>query len=196
MTNSMKQAREGMEERPMPHGYKLQLAALVAPFHRIDEAPLWGKLLGAVGGLGAFLITDLFTSALFLIVASGAYDYFLGTRIARLRGTYDSLMAHAGALSKVSGVALMMLVRMSEHWMLTAGLVNTRGWIAAALTLSLFAVDLESIQQKREELGARPVPGLSTLTHWLHQVISRVLPETPQFPHDRRDPDVPDRRNP
>jgi len=65
---------------------------------------------------------------------------------------------------------------------MTANLVDTRGMIAAALTLSLFAVDLEGIQMKREQLGARPIPGLSAFTAWCNGLINRFLPSTPSLP--------------
>ena len=161
---------------------RLKVFALFAPFDRILDAPHapgWSWLAALLGAGVSYLMTDVFTSALGLIICSSGLDYVVGVRAAKARKAYDPEIAHAGFLSKVSGVALMMLVRMLEDWMMRQDLVNTGGWIAAALTLSLFAVDLESIQAKREELGSRPIPGLSTLTAFLNAQIARVLPSTP-----------------
>lgn len=155
---------------------KLKLYALIVPFDRLGDTPRWGVFGASFAAAWQYAITDIFTTALFLIVLSGMFDYLLGVRAAKLRRAYDSEIAHAGFLSKISGVGLMMLVRIAEQWMLSAGVVDTHGWIAAALTLSLFAVDLESIQAKREELGGRPIPALGSFTTMLHNLITRTPP--------------------
>lgn len=166
-------------------GYHLQAYAYIAPFDRLLDAPNWAHAFGVIGSVLTYLVTDLFTSALFLIAASGCVDYMLGIRIAKARKVYDPAIAHAGVISKISGIAIMMLARMAEYWMMNAGVVNTRGMIAAGLTLSLFAVDLDGIQAKREQLGARPIPGLSKFTHFLNSIIERGLPSTAPVREER-----------
>lgn len=167
-------------------GMRLTAYAIIAPLDRLADAPSWGRIFAVAGACLTYLVTDVFTTALFLIVASGAFDYMLGVRAARIRKAYDAQIAHAGFVSKISGVALMMLVRMLEAWLTQAGIVETRGMIAAGLTLSLFAVDLTSIQDKRVELGGRPIPGLSSLTTFLNGIITRYLPSDSALDIERR----------
>src|SRR5690349_2868445 len=114
-------------------GMKLQAYAILTPIDRLLDAAAWNRIIAIAGATVGYLITDVFTSALALIVLSGACDYFLGVQTAKRRNAYDAGIAHAGAIGKVSGVMIMLLVRMAEHWMMSQGVGNTRGWIAAAL---------------------------------------------------------------
>src|SRR5690606_37151638 len=64
-------------------GVKLHGYALVAPFERLWDAPAWGRGMGIVAAVATYLWTDVFTSALILVIASGAFDYVLGVRLAK-----------------------------------------------------------------------------------------------------------------
>lgn len=157
-------------------------AILLTPLSRIAEVPLYGKILGVVAGLVSWIFADLLAGILALLVLSGALDYILGRHIAKRRGVYDPLLAQAGALSKLSAILMLALLRGFEFWATAhtiPGIGATHGAISAALATGLFVLDLESIEHHRTFIGARPIPGFSHVVAWLRAIETRLLPVLP-----------------
>jgi hypothetical protein len=161
---------------------------LASPLERLDDAPLWGRVLAALGFVWQLLRSDRFAGAAALVVLCGVVDYFVGVRAATSQGRYDPRVAHAGAMGKMSGILLLLLVRAVEGWLLAQSFLDTKGGIATALAVSLIAVDLQSIAHHRETFGARPIPVISNILGWLQALAaSRVPDERRVGPPDRRE---------
>lgn len=148
---------------------------LLSPFDRLDMNPVWGKAMALLAGLYQYLRTDAFSGALLMVVAVGMVDYWLGVRAAKSTKTFDPVIAHRGAMGKISGVLLLFLVRILEGFIQAQGWGNTKGAAATAIAISLFAVDLQSIAHHREEFGAAPIPVLSPALSWLQRVAASLL---------------------
>jgi hypothetical protein len=149
---------------------------LLSPFDRLETNPLWGKGLAGVGALIQYLRTDAFSGALLLVVAVGIVDYWLGVKAAKSTKTFDPVVAHRGAMGKISGVLLLFLVRILEGFIQAQGWGNTKGAAATAIAISLFAVDLQSIAHHREEFGAQPIPVLGAVLAWIQRFATGKVP--------------------
>jgi hypothetical protein len=116
-----------------------------------------------------------------MVVAVGMIDYWLGVKAAKSTkpSSFDPVVAHRGAMGKVSGVLLLFLVRILEGFVQTQGWGNTKGAAATAIAISLFAVDLQSIAHHREEFGAQPIPVLGAVLGWIQRLASGRVPEVP-----------------
>lgn len=158
---------------------RLTLSALMTPLQRVEDAPTWGKLLGVLLAVWQYVTHDLFGGALLLVFVTGAVDYVLGIKAAKHAGTYDPKIAHAGFIGKLSGMLLIFILHFFEHWARLHSFIDTRGALAIALAISLFAVDLQSIAHHRESFGARPIPVLSNILGWLQALASKRVPPAP-----------------
>jgi hypothetical protein len=163
-------------------------AVLLSPFDRLEAGATWAKASAAIGALAQYAYHDAFIGALAFVIVSGIADYIVGVKAARLAGAYDVQTAHRGALGKISGLLLLLLVRTFEHYLFLQGLTpNTRGVMATAIAISLFAVDLQSIAHHREELGAQPIPVLGRFLEWLQSLAGSKIPPDPATPARRAD---------
>lgn len=168
-------------------------AILLSPFERLEDSlPSWGRVFAAAVAMYQYLIADALTPALFLVLMSGAVDYWVGVRVARSLGKYDPQIAHRGFHGKVAGVLLVLLVRVFENYVRQLSMVDTKGAVAAAICISLFAVDLQSIAHHREMLGAKPIPILSAVLNWIQQIASSRIPVGSGSPPE---PATPQRRS-
>lgn len=152
-------------------------AVFLSPFERLELNPNWGKVVAATGAVYQYLRTDAFSGALLLVVAVGIIDYWLGVKAAKSTKppTYDPVIAHRGAMGKVSGVLLLFLIRILEGFIQAQGWGNTKGAAATAIAISLFIVDLQSIAHHREEFGAQPIPLVSPFLTWVQRLISSLV---------------------
>lgn len=160
-------------------------ALVLTPLDRLAEVPIYGKVLSAIIGVMALMYQDLLAGILLLLVCSGAIDYFLGRHAARRAGVYDPQLAQAGALTKVSAILMVCLIRGFEFWATqnhVPGLGVTDGIVSSTLATGLFIMDLESIEHHRILLHARPIPGFSQVIAWLRALERRMLPEPPASP--------------
>lgn len=152
-------------------------AVFLSPFERLELNPNWGKVVAALAAVYQYLRTDAFSGALLLVVAVGIVDYWLGVKAAKSTKTFDPVIAHRGAMGKISGVLLLFLIRILEGFIQAQGWGNTKGAAATAIAISLFAVDLQSIAHHREEFGAQPIPLVSPFLAWLQRAMSQLLPK-------------------
>ena len=159
---------------------------LFSPFERLDMNPLWGKAMALLAALYQYLRTDAFSGALLLVVFIGIVDYWLGVKAAKSTKTYDPVIAHRGAMGKISGVLLLFLVRVLEGFIQAQGWGDTHGAAATAIAISLFAVDLQSIAHHREEFGAQPIPLLGAFLSWIQRLASSRIPDVPADTPTRR----------
>lgn len=146
--------------------------ALTAPIDRLSLLPPWVKLTAILAALVQYIEHDAFGFALFILIASGVFDYYYGVKAARYLGKYDPMLAHAGAMGKLGGVLLLFLVRLIEHYIHVQGLLDTHGAAATAVAVSLIAMDIQSVAHHRESFGARPIPILSALLSRFQSVVS------------------------
>lgn len=156
---------------------------LIAPLERLtQDTPAWGWLLAWLGGFWQWLKGDAFSSLLALIVLMAAADYYYGTKAARFTQQFSPQAAQRGWHGKMSGVVLLLGIRLFEGWAATSGLVDSKGGLATALGIALLTVDLQSIAHHRESFGAAPIPILSNILAWIRSVASVKLPPEPSAP--------------
>lgn len=156
---------------------------LIAPVERIaSDTPTWGWVLAWLGGWWQFLTGDAFSSLLSLIVLIAAADYYYGVKAARLSDRFSPVLAQRGWHGKMSGVVLLLGIRLFEGWASSSGLVDSRGGLATALGIALLTVDLQSIAHHRESFGGTPIPILSAVLAWMRQLVVVKLPPAPANP--------------
>lgn len=162
-------------------------AVLLSPLERMEwtTLPTWGKILAGIGALAQLLIADAFVGALLLVIVIGMADYIVGVKAARMANDYDPQAAHRGAMGKMSGILILLLIRAVEGWVSFQGLGNTKGAAATAVAISLFAVDLQSIAHHRESFGAKPIPVLGRLLEWIQDFANSRLPDPAGTPRRR-----------
>lgn len=154
---------------------RLSFAAFGAPFQRLADIPGWGWVWGILAGAAQLVREDLFVGALcLLLIASGA-DYYFGRRVAKHRHDYNPALARAGAWGKAMAIALLILVRLFEYWGTEHRVVPTKGFVATAIAVGLFALELESIAHHREALGARPIPLLGQVIGLIRSAAERMV---------------------
>lgn len=154
---------------------RLFASALLSPFVRLDDAPTWGKMLGAVVALVKLAIGAPLTQLLLLLVAVSGLDYLLGAEVARQKGTYNPDVARAGALGKGVGATLCLIVWALEGVIASADLPSTGGALATALAVALLAVELESFDAHRERLTGKPTPLLRPILDFLRGIADGVF---------------------
>jgi len=152
------------------------IQAVASPFDRLADMPAWAKLLAGGVAVLQYIQTDAFGGTITLVVVIGVIDYLCGVKAARFAGVYDPRMAHAGAMGKIIGVILVVLLRSIEALIYTQGLLNTRGAIAVAIGISLVGIDLQSIAHHRETFGAKPIPLLSRFLEFLRRILDEKFP--------------------
>lgn len=150
---------------------------LAEPWERLaSDTPTWGWVLAWLGGFWQFLAGDAFSSLLALIVLIAAADYYYGVKAARLSERFSPVLAQRGWHGKMSGVVLLLGIRLFEGWAAGAGFVDSKGGLATALGIALLTVDLQSIAHHRESFGASPIPILSNILAWMRNLASVKLP--------------------
>lgn len=162
-------------------------AALLSPLDRVEHLSTWGKVFAFGGAIWQYATTSAFSVALFLVLIAAIADYLLGVKASKWNGTYTPQAAHRGALGKMTGLLIAMLLRTVEYFILVQGLGDTKGMLATAVALSLFASDLQSIAHHRESFGAKPIPVLSSALEWIQRLAASRIPGPP-------DPNTPQRR--
>jgi hypothetical protein len=158
--------------------------ALLAPLrHWRDDVHTGGWISATFGAAWSFVTGDIFTGILAIAMLSGAWDYFAGVRLAKHRGTYNSALAHAGWMGKISGIALVLLVRILEAWAVRFVRFDGHGWsfdtygsVSAALGLGLVIAELRSIAHNRSEWGAPPIPVLNQLLAFFDSLAASWIP--------------------
>lgn len=150
----------------------------LAPFERLTETPPQIVPLAGLTALWTYVKADTFWGALCILVLCAGFDYIVGRQAAKLRPVghphaYNPKLAHAGAMGKLTGIVLVLLVRVLEGWLEIHGYAALgSGGIATALTVSLIAVDLQSIDHHRKSFGAAPIPVLSHILNGLQSLAS------------------------
>lgn len=154
---------------------------LLQPLERIaSDTPTWGWWAAWLGAGWQWLRADAFSSLLGIICLIGASDYYYGTKAARLANRFDPRLAQRGVHGKMSGIVLLLGVRLFEGWAASWALVDSKGAVATALGIALLSVDLQSIAHHRESFGATPIPVLSSVLAWMRALGSvRELPPPP-----------------
>ncbi len=155
---------------------------LLAPIARLDATPTWGWFLAWAGGVWQWVQGDAFSSLLALIVLIAAADYYYGVKAARYAGQFSPSRAQRGWHGKMSGLVLLLGIRLFEGWAASAGLVDSHGGIATAIGIALLTVDLQSIAHHREKFGAEPIPILTPVFSWMRGLVQVKLPA----PRDER----------
>src|SRR5688572_24336914 len=89
---------------------------ILSPLRRLTETPEGGQALAILAGIWQSLSASVFGKALALVLLTGAIDYAVGVKAARHTGSYQPGIAHAGAMGKITGVALLLIVRLFEGW--------------------------------------------------------------------------------
>ena len=115
---------------------------LVAPLERLGDAPVWGWAIAWLGGAWQWLCGDAFSSLLGLIVLIAGADYFYGTKAARFASKFSPMLAQRGWHGKMSGLVLLLGIRLFEGWAARAGFIDTKGGIATAIGIALLTVEI------------------------------------------------------
>lgn len=162
---------------------------LVQPLDRLTaETPFWGWVIAVLGAAWQWLRGDAFTNLLLLIIAVAACDYYYGTRAASINGRFSPQLARRGWHGKMSGIVLLLAVRLFEGWASMAQFVDSRGSVATLLGIALLSVDLQSIAHHRESFGAAPLPVLGPILAWMRTIgEARATPARIEFPDGRTD---------
>lgn len=167
----------------MHSSYSVKLIASV--FTRIETVPSWGWIGAVIVGMVSVMVRDVLFGILVLLMVSHALDWFYGRAAAKVRKEFAIDRSLAGLQSKIAGIALILLVRAFEAWLhvfsMTAHAageyVNTKGFVATAVAVALFANDIESISDHREAMGAKPIPVLSSIIRGMRKLANAVLPK-------------------
>lgn len=156
------------------------LSMILAPLERLQAASWVEKILGLVGGALAWVISDAFTVAVMLLVASGTADTIYGRALAAKLDKFDQTKADIGLQSKIMGVVLTLLIRGFEGWwsnLIADGPFDgyhTAGYLSMAVAITLFVNDLKSIQKKRERFGQPPLPVLGYVLDVLDRIAAAL----------------------
>lgn len=155
---------------------KLLAAMITAPLSRLRDISPTGWLVSLSGGLISLVRDEMFIGILLLASIASWIDYYLGVKAARFGNRYNPALAHAGAVSKVSGILQLLILRAFEEWLSVHVMhFDSRGLLASVVAMAIFAADLGSWQSHREELGARPIPVLTSLLRLVHDKSDAIL---------------------
>ena len=156
---------------------------LIQPLERLTaETPFWGWVIALLGSSWQWLSGDAFTTLLLLIVGVAACDYYYGTKAAFLNDRFSPQMARRGWHGKMSGIVLLLAVRLFEGWASLAHYIASRGSVATLLGIALLSVDLQSIAHHRESFGAAPIPVLGPILAWMRTIGPvKAPPSTPRL---------------
>ena len=156
------------------------------PLSRVVMAPLFrfdvpgAKALGVAVGTVQAVVQDLSFGIFFLLIISGVADTVYGRRQAKALGEFDPLKAELGLHSKMMGIVLTLLVRGFELWWSNAATgtavdgMHTHGVMAAAIAVTLFISDIESIEEKRARFGQRPLPILGPILRMMNRMATAL----------------------
>lgn len=158
--------------------YRL-IDVLMSPVERLVTAPPWAWCVGMCATAFQVLSKDIFSGAIILVFIVGIVDYLFGFKAAKLRGDYQPSLAHAGAMGKISGLILLLVLRLIEGWLWLTNIIDTGGIVATAVAVSLIAVDIQSIAHHRESFGAKPIPVLSQALAWIQNIFTSRIPKQP-----------------
>lgn len=170
--------RRLLRRKTKGHPMRVYGIAAVSPLLRIRDMQTGEWLVSLLAGTVTLALkASTFAQLLALLVVSSMVDYVVGRRVAKIRGVYDPVMAHAGAVGKIVGVVLVFLVRGFEFAFVPY--YDTRGVIATVLATGLFVVDLESIHFHRMQLGSKPIPGFAHIVRFIRGLSQKALPRDP-----------------
>ncbi len=164
-------------------GCEFHLGMLFAQAEGLVRSSWPAKLTGALAALANFAVNDLFSGLLLIFMASSTWDYFLGRRAAAHEGKFDSRASYNGLVAKMSGVVILLLIRLVEYWALRhdlldilrlggeipSGIIST-GFVAIALY-----DQWKSIAKNHERLG-KPLPFAGAV----ESVIGRIRVRKPE----------------
>ena len=151
-------------------------ALLLSPVRRLMETPESGAVTAVILALWQKMTGTPFGYALTLVIITTAIDYVAGSITAHSLKEYKSGLAYNGALSKILGLVLVLLVRALEGFVAKTSFFDTNGALATAAAVSLIAVDLVSISKHRQRLGGTPIPFVSALADWIQEAVLNKLP--------------------
>lgn len=157
--------------RPLSNSFAPVKQLLTQPLDRLAaDTPFWGWIIALLGSAWQWLSQDAFTTLLVLIVGVAACDYYYGTKAAFLNDRFSPQMARRGWHGKMSGIVLLLAVRLFEGWASRADYIDSRGSVATLLGIALLSVDLQSIAHHRESFGAAPIPVLGPVLAWMRTI--------------------------
>lgn len=172
---------------------------LLQPLERIaSDTPTWGWGAAWLGAGWQWLQGDAFSALLGIIIVVGVADFYYGVKSAKLHGRFNPTLAQRGVHGKMSGIVLLLAVRLFEGWTAGYAIVDSEGAVATALGIALLSVDLQSIAHHRESFGATPIPILSAVLAWMQRVSTGPTLHAPPPPRDEDDdetsggPDAPE----
>lgn len=167
-------------------GWRWLARLAVSPVVRLEDVPGRGWLLASLSAVVQYIRADAFLWLLLIVLVVAAIDYLVGSRVAKTQGVYSPERAHAGALGKITGVLLVLIVRGVEDWVTNhapgwlEGIPDSHGALAMIVAMGLLLVDLQSIAKHREALGAAPIPVLGRLLEWAHAALKSKIPKPPK----------------
>lgn len=159
------------------HNGSIKVSSIFAsPVKRLLDTPEAGAATAALIALWQWTTGKPFNAAIALVIVTMVLDYIAGAVTAHRLGEYKSGIAYNGALSKIMGLVLILLVRGLEGFLSMTSFLNSNGSIATAAAVSLIAVDIVSISKHRQRLGGAPIPFIGTLMDWLQTAVIDKLP--------------------
>lgn len=164
---------------------------LLAPLVRIDEVSWWGRVLAAAAAAVQAMVGDIFTGVILAAAAFEALDWYWGRLSAKKRGDFSVDVAALGRRTKILDVLLIVGIRLIEAWLGARGVVHTGGFVATAIAAGLLADNADSIEAHRQELGLRPLWGVSHAVRAFRALSERFLPpELRSHPKPEKSPNA------
>lgn len=159
---------------PHPHPAAVFLAA---PLVRMADMPLLPAVLvaGFFTNLANRVASDPFAALLPIIVAVSGGDWWYGRRSARLRNTFKPEVAMIGLHQKIGAVGIVCFIRALELWS-APHVFQTNGMAAVVIGLGMIIEEVSSIEEKRVQLGAKPLFLLSSILSTFRDGLRRLLP--------------------
>lgn len=152
------------------------MASIMAPFQRLVDLSVDGKVVAATLGLVAAVTADLSFLLLAVLMVSSAVDWFFGRAAARKMRRFDVSVSMWGLHSKIAGILLVVVLRLVELVLNNAGVPDPHGVLAVATAAALIYQDLESIDHHRQTLGGRPIPVLAQILKAGRKMSEALLP--------------------
>lgn len=180
------------------------------PVRSIAESAPWVKLAGPpIGAVLAFVWGEAFVFLCLLYASTALWDWILGGQIAARRtraaeaagqdptdwGGFDSEVARAGLLVKVSLLVQIGIIYVGELWVastfgLTWSVILPPGLaelapsgevtvLSAVLMVAAVLNELRSCERNRRVLGGREIPLLSHAMDLLDRLADRLVPHQP-----------------
>lgn len=156
---------------------------LLSPVERLAQAPWYAKLVGVLAAVVEFVAGDPFTQLMLLYGGICLFDLLLGSEVAHKEDRWNGHAFRAGAVGKVAGLMLVMVIRALEAVIANAQLVDTHCAISFGLAIILIVVELESFDRHKEALTGRPTPFIRPALSMLRSLGQGTLPKV--TPEDR-----------